>query len=274
MTTTLGGLSSYLLSQPLSPIITLLFPTQLALVRASIASSSVSSMATTTPSTSSAWRRLLIMRATGLVPWSGMNVACGVVGVPWGVFCGTFAAGSLSWNYVTSQVGAILMRVSAINTTTIGPGGISSTDPFTSSTSSFGVVPAPEPESLSSLLRDPALIFKLICLSLLTLLPVLLKSKASPGGDGSSSSIASELQQQPAWWQTMSRAVLARTWGVGLVQRVVGRVWMIALEMFIAGMQFAGLGGVLDKVRLDRSGGIGGGLDGGEMEMREGMLGR
>lgn len=88
LSTTIGGYFSYLLSQPLSPLITLLFPTQLAVVRASIASTAGGGT----------WQKLFVMRATGLVPWSGMNVACGVVGVNWVVFCATFAAGGLSWN--------------------------------------------------------------------------------------------------------------------------------------------------------------------------------
>jgi hypothetical protein len=104
-TTMLGGLCSYLLSRPLSPLISLLFPTQLAVVRASIAappstssSHSLSTKAGGQQVGSGAWRKLLVMRATGLVPWSGMNVACGVVGVRWEVFCATFFVGSLSWN--------------------------------------------------------------------------------------------------------------------------------------------------------------------------------
>lgn len=91
LSTTIGGYCSYLLSRPLSPLITLLFPTQLAVVRASLASSGAGVGG-------GAWKKLLVMRATGLVPWSGMNVACGVVGVRWTVFCATFAAGGLSWN--------------------------------------------------------------------------------------------------------------------------------------------------------------------------------
>jgi len=91
LSTTVGGYCSYLLSRPLSPLITLLFPTQLAVVRASLASSGAGAGG-------GAWKKLLVMRATGLVPWSGMNVACGVVGVRWTVFCATFAAGGLSWN--------------------------------------------------------------------------------------------------------------------------------------------------------------------------------
>jgi hypothetical protein len=92
-----------------------------------------------------------------------MNVACGVVGVDWKVFWITTAAGSASWSYVTASVGNILSRLaipsSALDDTTLtAPGGGGG-------------------ESLTSLLRDPVLIAKLVFLSGLTLLPVVLKKR-------------------------------------------------------------------------------------------------
>jgi hypothetical protein len=121
-----GSLGAYLLSRPLAPLISVLFPKPLALVRAALAPDSIPSPSpgpgeTVTPiqvssdptvlpvgsDQSAVWRRLLTMRAMGFVPWSGMNVACGVVGVDWKVFWLTTAAGSASWSYVTASVGLI-----------------------------------------------------------------------------------------------------------------------------------------------------------------------
>lgn len=185
--TATGSLGSYLLSRPLAPLIAVLFPKPLALVRAALAPGSVSTSTpeislttetdTVTPiqissdpaavpigdaSTSSptrVWRRLLVMRAMGFVPWSGMNVACGVVGVDWRVFWLTTAAGSASWSYVTASVGNILSRLALPQTASIAEGN---------------TLPG---ESLTSLLRDPVLIAKLVFLTLLTLLPVVVKRR-------------------------------------------------------------------------------------------------
>ncbi len=176
-----GSLFCYLLSRPLAPLIAVLFPKPLALVRAALVSTSISSPITTeksgetitaiqissdpasspiggTEAKVNVWRRLLIMRAMGFVPWSGMNVACGVVGVDWKVFWLTTAAGSASWSYVTASVGNILARLAI-------PSASSMSDGVTG-------------DSLTSLLRDPVLIFKLVLLSALTLVPVILKRRS------------------------------------------------------------------------------------------------
>jgi hypothetical protein len=105
------------------------------------------------------WRRLLIMRAMGLVPWSGMNVACGVVGVSPVTFLLTTAAGTASWSYVTASVGDILQQMAL-------PGQIDAGSDVGSTGGG---------QSLSSLVRDPALIFKMVVLSLISLIPVLFK---------------------------------------------------------------------------------------------------
>jgi hypothetical protein len=186
-----GSLGSYLLSRPLAPLIAVLFPKPLALVRAALAPDSVPAPSSTRPvpgetvtpiqiSSDPAvppiggepkpvvWRRLLIMRAMGFVPWSGMNVACGVVGVDWKVFWLTTAAGSASWSYVTASVGNILSRL-ALPTAALAASSVPETT---------------QPgESLTSLLRDPVLIAKLVFLTALTLIPVMVKSK-SPSSSG------------------------------------------------------------------------------------------
>ncbi|ORY34635.1 hypothetical protein BCR39DRAFT_513720 [Naematelia encephala] len=201
--TATGSLASYSLSRPLAPLIAVLFPKPLALVRAALAPDSMPSSSSSTlrsggddlvtpiqissdPSSppiggpqakANVWRRLLIMRAMGFVPWSGMNVACGVVGVDWKTFWLTTAVGSASWSYVTASVGNILSRLAVTSSTT--------------TLSMEGNEEMLGGESLTSLLRDPILIAKLILLSLLTLIPVLLKrrtsSSSSSSGDNSSS---------------------------------------------------------------------------------------
>ncbi|BEI82665.1 hypothetical protein CcaverHIS002_0305330 [Cutaneotrichosporon cavernicola] len=176
-----GSLGAYMLSRPLAPLIGVLFPKPLALVRAALAPDSVPHPSNVTsvrgetitpvrvsddprePPLGSAedrpnvWSRLFLMRAMGFVPWSGMNVACGVVGVDWRIFWLTTAGGSASWSYVTASVGNIL---GSLALPTQGEDGVDV-----------------QSESLTSLLRDPWLIFKLVALTVLTVLPVLLKRR-------------------------------------------------------------------------------------------------
>ena len=184
--TATGSLGSYCLSRPLAPLIAVLFPKPLALVRTALAPDSAppatlhrndirvehvspvhlgpSAPAVSVPATNHStaiWRRLLIMRAMGIVPWSGMNVACGVVGVDWRVFWLTTAAGSASWSYVTASVGDILSRLA------VPKDGENA-----------------EGESIASLLRDPVLIAKLVFLTGLTLIPVLMKRSKKEGQQG------------------------------------------------------------------------------------------
>ena len=90
------------------------------------------------------------MRATGLVPWSGMNIACGICAVDPRTFWLTTAAGTASWSYITASVGEIASRL-----------------PLSEA----------EGESLTALLRDPGLVGKLVFLTGLSLLPVLLKRR-------------------------------------------------------------------------------------------------
>lgn len=183
--TATGSLGSYCLSRPLAPLIAVLFPKPLALVQAALAPDMVPSAASTAPTgehvtpvqispdptaapigartgSQAVWRRLLVMRSMGIVPWSGMNVACGVVGVNWKTFWLTTAAGSASWSYVTASVGNILSRL-ALPKTADGMDD-----------------ERMHGESLTSLLRDPILIAKLVFLTGLTLLPVIIKRRSTP----------------------------------------------------------------------------------------------
>jgi hypothetical protein len=183
--TATGSLGSYMLSRPLAPLIAVLFPKPLALVQAALAPEAVPTPPTAAPTdqhmtpvqissnpsdppiggrtgNQAVWRRLLVMRSMGIVPWSGMNVACGVVGVNWKTFWLTTAAGSASWSYVTASVGNILSRL-ALPKTADGMDD-----------------ERMHGESLTSLLRDPVLIAKLVFLTGLTLLPVIIKRRSTP----------------------------------------------------------------------------------------------
>lgn len=188
-----GSLGAYMLSRPLAPLIGVLFPKPLALVRAALAPDQVprprhgvqynddgelvtpirvSTNPTERPlgapeDRPGIWRRLLLMRAMGFVPWSGMNVACGVVGVDWRIFWLTTAAGSASWSYVTASVGNILSRLALPS----------------SAAAAAAAAEGAQGESLTSLLRDPTLIAKLVFLTLLTVVPVLFKRRSQAEDD-------------------------------------------------------------------------------------------
>jgi SNARE associated Golgi protein len=100
--TTFGSILATLLSAPLSPFLTRFFPRPLALARGAFETDSVAG----TKATSPAWVRLAVLRLIGIVPWSGINVACGVLGVGlWDCFLGTFI-GAVPWTAVTCQVSA------------------------------------------------------------------------------------------------------------------------------------------------------------------------
>ncbi|KAI0068776.1 hypothetical protein BV25DRAFT_1768016, partial [Artomyces pyxidatus] len=141
--TTIGSIFATLLATPLSPFLTRFFPRPLALARSAFESDS----SATTTSKSPAWVRLTVLRLIGIVPWSGINVACGVIGVTL-VDCaiGTFI-GSIPWTAVTCQIGDILQTVAS--------------------------TPSPNPQTISSILTSPSIIIKLTFLSVLSLAPVL-----------------------------------------------------------------------------------------------------
>ena len=99
--TTVGSVLATLLSAPLSPFITRFLPRPLALARNIFEADSGESTKAPSPT----WVRLTVFRLVGIVPWSGINVACGVLGVSlWDCFLGTFI-GAIPWTAVTCQVG-------------------------------------------------------------------------------------------------------------------------------------------------------------------------
>lgn len=100
--TALGSVLSSLLSTPLASIFSHWFPKALSLTRIALEGgrATVSTSRERTP----IWVRLSVLRLIGVVPWSGINIACGVAGVSLldcllGAFIGT-----LPWTAVTCQV--------------------------------------------------------------------------------------------------------------------------------------------------------------------------
>lgn len=113
---------------------------------------------------SSPWVRLSVMRLIGVVPWSGINIACGVCGVSLkDCMLGTFI-GCLPWTAVTCQVWRFHFADSKNKFTSYQIGDILQT---------VASKPTPTPQTLSSLLASPDIIFKLVFLSVLSLAPIL-----------------------------------------------------------------------------------------------------
>ncbi|EPQ59462.1 hypothetical protein GLOTRDRAFT_55479 [Gloeophyllum trabeum ATCC 11539] len=117
--TTLGSIAASLLSMPLAPILTRIFPRALDLTRSVLEGSSSSSPSN---ASSSAWVRLSIMRLVGIIPWSGINIACGLAGVPLlQCLLGSFIGG-LPWTAVTCQLGDILQSMAVGDNVGVGVG--------------------------------------------------------------------------------------------------------------------------------------------------------
>jgi len=144
--TTIGSVCATVLSKPLAPFLTHLFPSAVNMTRNAIEGGSGPDV-NAEKAGSSAWVRLSVLRLIGVVPWSGINVACGICGVAISdCFLGAFI-GSLPWTAVTCQIGDILQTVAS--------------------------APSPTPQTVSSLLTSPEIVVKLACLSFLSLAPIL-----------------------------------------------------------------------------------------------------
>jgi hypothetical protein len=105
--TTLGSACATLLSTPLGPFLAKLFPRALDMTRNALGGDSDADpdlTGTLLKPRSSPWVRLSVLRLIGVVPWSGINIACGVCGVSiLDCMLGTFI-GCLPWTAVTCQV--------------------------------------------------------------------------------------------------------------------------------------------------------------------------
>jgi uncharacterized membrane protein YdjX (TVP38/TMEM64 family) len=154
--TTIGSIFATVLATPLSPFLSRYLSRPLALARSAFDADS--GISASTKASSPVWVRLTVLRLIGIVPWSGINVACGVLGVGlWDCFLGTFI-GAIPWTAVTCQIGDILQTVAS--------------------------TPSPNSQSISSVLASPSIIIKLVFLSILSLAPILgrdyLKARLSP----------------------------------------------------------------------------------------------
>eukprot|EP00914_Ancora_sagittata_P018029 GHVO01035583.1.p1 GENE.GHVO01035583.1~~GHVO01035583.1.p1 ORF type:complete len:400 (-),score=7.67 GHVO01035583.1:235-1434(-) len=149
--TTVGSLCASLLATPLAPFIMHLFPRVLDMTRAALEGDVSVRSPEPTSHPSGAWVRLSVLRLVGIVPWSGINIACGVCGVPiWDCMLGSFI-GTLPWTAVTCQIGDILQTVAS--------------------------APSATPQTVSSLLMTPEIIIKLVFLSILSLAPIMARNR-------------------------------------------------------------------------------------------------
>ncbi|KII95128.1 hypothetical protein PLICRDRAFT_99146 [Plicaturopsis crispa FD-325 SS-3] len=154
--TTLGSVCATALAAPLAPIVSHFFPRALDMTRAALQGSSDSNYSASTAhpeaSADSTWVRLTILRLIGVVPWSGLNIACGAAHIPLSSCALGAFIGVLPWTAVTCQIGDILQTVSS------GSNGEGS-------------------ETVGALLTSPGVIAKLACLTLLSLAPILARDK-------------------------------------------------------------------------------------------------
>ncbi|KZS97955.1 hypothetical protein SISNIDRAFT_397680, partial [Sistotremastrum niveocremeum HHB9708] len=133
--TTCGSLLSSLLAAPLSPILSSFSPRAISLTKSVVAHDP-------------AWMRLAVLRLVGVVPWSGLNIACGLCSVPlFDCALGAFI-GTLPWTAVTCQLGDLLQTITVSGDETV---------------------------TLNSLLRSPDVVTKLVLLTALSLAPMLAK---------------------------------------------------------------------------------------------------
>ena len=173
--TTIGSVCATLLATPLAPVLTRLFPRPVEMTRAALEGSTSFSLSSSgepkssdamtpggsTPTNSSAWVRLSVLRLVGIVPWSALNVACGLTGVPLrDCIMGAFI-GCLPWTAVTCQIGDILQMVGQAHSSDGLGDGISSS------------------ETIGSVLAQPSMIFELVFLTILSLAPILGRSYLS-----------------------------------------------------------------------------------------------
>ncbi|KAI6047387.1 snare associated Golgi protein-domain-containing protein [Pisolithus marmoratus] len=143
--TTMGSVFATLLCMPLAPSLSRLWPRALEMTRNAIEGEP--DLSTSSRLKSPAWVRLSILRLVGVVPWSGINIACGVCGVALSdCTLGSFI-GCLPWTAVTCQIGDILQTVAS--------------------------AASPAHETVSSLLASPDIVLKLVVLSFLSLAPIL-----------------------------------------------------------------------------------------------------
>ncbi|KAF8351396.1 snare associated Golgi protein-domain-containing protein [Amanita rubescens] len=172
--TTIGSVFATMLSAPLAPVLMHFFPKALDMTRAALEGDAETDLqAFGTKGKSSAWVRLSVLRLIGVIPWSGINIACGVCGVAIpDCFLGSFI-GSLPWTAVTCQIGDILQTVAS--------------------------TPSPTSQTISSLLTSPELLLKLVFLSFLSLAPILTRNRLRAIISNSAITIAQDEHYSSRW---------------------------------------------------------------------------
>ena len=183
--TTIGSLFATLLAAPLAPLLTRFIPKPIQVTRSILEGSNSTSESidetkypvSTAPSTGAtpAWVRLSVLRLIGIVPWSGLNIACGLTGVSLRDCAAGAFIGTLPWTAVTCQIGDILHTVGVVGSSSdeaILANGVSKT------------------ATLSTVLASPQIITELVFLSVLSLAPILARGQLqrwiSPPKDDSS----------------------------------------------------------------------------------------
>lgn len=104
--TMLGSTCATLLSKPLGPFLAHLSPGAIQMTRVALSGSDhdFPESELRPKASASAWVRLSVLRLVGVVPWSGINIACGVCDVSLAhCMLGAFI-GCLPWTAVTCQV--------------------------------------------------------------------------------------------------------------------------------------------------------------------------
>ena len=171
--TSLGSIFSTLLAMPLAPTLSRVFPRPVEITRQALEGEAFSSSSSSVVGPKSAqsndlsassggtpaWVRLSVLRLVGVVPWSALNVACGITGVSLrNCFLGA-VVGTFPWTAVTCQVGDILHTIGVVSTNSTLEGDLS--DGLSKSA------------TLSSVLASPQIVMELIFLSVLSLAPIL-----------------------------------------------------------------------------------------------------
>ena len=146
--TAVGSLFCYFMAAKTSPLFRHLMPRPLEILKSNIDKKAQNS--------ADLFSYLLLMRLFPLLPYSALNIAGGVLGVPASPFFWTLVLGSVPFNAVTTQVGDIL-----------------------------GALPADMAGGMNSI-WTPQLALKLLTISVLSALPVLFKSQIQALLGGSS----------------------------------------------------------------------------------------
>ncbi|KAI0773456.1 snare associated Golgi protein-domain-containing protein [Irpex lacteus] len=180
--TTVGSICASLLSAPLAPFLVRMFPRALDMTR-----NAIEGATSDEKPKSAAWVRLSILRLIGIVPWSGINVACGVCGVAMkDCFLGAFI-GSMPWTAVTCQIGDILQTVAS--------------------------TPSPNQQTVQDLLTSPQILIKLVFLTILSLAPILGRDRLSAWVSASTSaSVKAEMAALDTKDDRVSRWAWVKDW--------------------------------------------------------------